>query len=118
VVRQAEVLELTLDSAVGDQTRSELEHLFLRLCRRHRLPMPEVNVRVGGRIVDFLWRDRRLIVETDGYRYHRGRVAFEDDRARDLEQRALGFEVVRLSHRQVTDEPQRVAAVLRSALRD
>jgi len=56
------------------------------------------------------------VVETDGYRYHRGRQAFEHDRARDLELRALGYEVLRLSHRQVFDEPQSVAAVLRSVL--
>jgi very-short-patch-repair endonuclease len=117
-IRQAGVLGLALESeASGDRTRSELEHLFLQLCRRNDLPIPEVNVRVGTRVADFLWRDRRLIVETDGYRYHRGRAAFEGDRARDLELRALGYEVVRLSHRQVTEEPKRVAAVLRKALR-
>jgi very-short-patch-repair endonuclease len=116
-IRQAEVLGLTLDEEIdGDRTRSELERLFLELCRRHDLPMPEVNTRVGGLIVDFLWRDPRLIVETDGYRFHRGRAAFEDDRARDLGLRALGFEVLRLSYRQVKEEPGRVAAALRIAL--
>jgi very-short-patch-repair endonuclease len=118
-VRRAEVLGLPLGPTVeGDATRSELERLFLRLCRRNGLPMPEVNVRVGRRVADFLWREQRLIVETDGYRFHRGREAFEDDRGRDLELRALGFEVIRLSYRQVTGEAQRIAAVLREALRD
>jgi very-short-patch-repair endonuclease len=60
--------------------------------------------------------EKRLIVETDGYRYHRGRTAFEHDRARDLRLRSLGFEVVRLSYRQVFDEPSQVAAALRTAL--
>lgn len=116
-IRQAEVLGLGLgEEASADRTRSELEHLFLRLCRHHDLPVPEVNVRLGTRVADFLWRDRGLIVETDGYRYHRGRAAFEDDRARDLELRALGFEVLRLSHRQVTEQSQHVAEVLRAAL--
>jgi very-short-patch-repair endonuclease len=117
-VRQAEALGLSLGpEGCADRTRSELEHHFLRLCRRHDLPVPEVNVRLGARVADFLWRDQQLIVETDGYRYHRGRAAFEDDRARDLELRALGFEVLRLSHRQVTEEPGRVATVIREALR-
>jgi very-short-patch-repair endonuclease len=115
-IRQAEVLGLHLGEEDGDRTRSELERLFLQLCRRHRLPVPEVNVRIGGRVVDFLWRDRRLIVETDGYRFHRGRAAFEDDRARDLELRALGYEVIRLSYRQVIEQPRQVAEVLRVAL--
>jgi very-short-patch-repair endonuclease len=116
-IRQADVLGLAIEAHVeSDRTRSDLERDFLRLCGRHRLPAPEVNVRVGPYLVDFLWPDRDLIVETDGYRYHRGRQAFEDDRARDLGLRARGFEVIRLSGRQVSDDPERVAEVLRMAL--
>lgn len=117
-IRQAELLGLPLGSdVISDRTRSELERLFLRLCTRHRFPVPEVNVRVGDLEVDFLWRDKHLVVETDGYRYHRGKVAFENDRNRDLRLRALGYDVVRITHHQVTEEPQRVAAVLAAALR-
>jgi len=116
-IRQAEVLGLSIGAeAPPDRTRSELEGIFLKLCRRHGLPAPEVNVWIGSFEVDFLWRDRRLIVETDGYRYHRGRVAFEDDRDRDLELRGLGYEVVRLTYRQVVEDPERVARVLRGML--
>jgi hypothetical protein len=58
-IRQAEVLGLrTGIEGSGEGTRSELEHLFLRLCERSGLPKPEVNVRIGPRTVDFLWRDR------------------------------------------------------------
>jgi very-short-patch-repair endonuclease len=114
-IRQADVLGLSIGEETGrDRTRSDLERDFLRLCRRHRLPKPEVNVRVGRYLVDFLWRDRMLIVETDGYRYHRGRAAFEDDRARDLALRATGHEVVRVADRQVDDEPDQVARVIRT----
>jgi very-short-patch-repair endonuclease len=97
----------------GDRTRSELEQRFLRLCRRHGLQAPEVNVRIDSFLVDFLWRDRRVVVETDGYRYHRGRAAFEDDRVRDLRLRELGYDVIRLSYRQVAGDPSGVAAVLK-----
>jgi very-short-patch-repair endonuclease len=115
--RQAEVLGLSLDPGLdSDRTRSELERDFLRLCRRHRLPEPEVNVGIGGLLVDFVWHGRRLVVETDGYRYHRGRRAFENDRDRDLRLRALGYDVVRFTDRQVTAEPKRVVTILRSAL--
>ena len=102
------------DDHVPERTRSALEHLFLHLCKRLGLPAPEVNARICSLEVDFLWRDRRLIVETDGYRYHRGRAAFEDDHARDLRLRALGYDVVRLTYRQVMDEPGEVASVLRA----
>jgi very-short-patch-repair endonuclease len=117
-VRQANVLGLSIDDGPDpDRTRSDLERDFLTLCRRHRLPTPEVNVRIGPHLVDFLWLDRMLVVETDGYVYHRGRIAFEDDRARDLDLRARGFEVIRLAGKQVKGEPGRVAEVVGAALR-
>jgi very-short-patch-repair endonuclease len=115
-IRQAEVLGLRTGLEVSEPTRSELEHLFLRLLDRHRLPKPEINVRVGSYEVDFLWRRERLIVETDGYRYHRGSQAFEDDRGRDLELRAHGFDVRHFSYRQVSATPQRVATAVAEAL--
>jgi very-short-patch-repair endonuclease len=117
-VRQANVLGFPIGEESGrDRTRSDLERDFLRLCRRHELPPPEVNVRVGPYLVDFLWREWRLVVETDGYLYHRGKEAFHDDRSRDLELRRLGFELIRLSERQVEGEPERVAETIAAALR-
>ena len=108
-VRQAEYLKLPLGGLVTDGTRSDLEADFLRLCRRYHLPLPEVNVRVGPFTVDFLWPDCRLVVETDSYATHGGRQAFEDDRARDAELRRLGYEVHRLTDRQMSEQPALVA---------
>jgi very-short-patch-repair endonuclease len=117
-IRQANVLGLPIGDELGrDRSRSDLERDFLALCRRHRLPPPEVNVPIGPHLVDFLWRERRLIVETDGYVYHRGRAAFEDDRERDLRLRKLGFDVVRVSEKQVDEDPDTVAEVVGAALR-
>jgi very-short-patch-repair endonuclease len=99
-----------------DRTRSDLERDFLRICRRHRLPMPEVNIEIGQYEADFVWRDLRFVVETDGYKYHRGQQAFRDDRRRDLELRSLGFDVQRLSDEQIDEEPRPVAAILRKVL--
>jgi very-short-patch-repair endonuclease len=103
--------------APREPTRSELEDRFLRLCSQHGLPAPEVNVRVGSRLVDFLWRAERVVVETDGYRYHRGVQAFEDDHDRNLEMRGLGFDLIRLSYRQVTENPGAAAGYVREALK-
>jgi very-short-patch-repair endonuclease len=109
-IRQADVLGLPIGVLPErDGTRSDLEGDFLALCRRHRVPEPEVNVRVGRHLVDFLWRERRLIVETDGYIYHRGETAFEDDRSRDFELRRLGYRVERLSAGQLRSEAPRIA---------
>jgi very-short-patch-repair endonuclease len=116
-IREATVLSLDLGEDVeAEPTRSELEHQFLLVCRRLRLPTPEVNARVGPFTVDFLWLQSRLIVETDGYRYHRSRLAFEEDRARDLELRLLGYEVVRFTYRQLTDDAAGIAAAVRALL--
>ena len=117
MIREADAQGLAIGpEGTSDGTRSELEYRFLRICRRYRLPQPEVNARVGKWQVDFLWRDEAVIVETDGYRFHSGRIAFEDDRVRGLELRALGYEVIPLSHRQVFHEPRQTAAKLRTIL--
>lgn len=108
---------LALGSAIEtDGTRSDLERDFLRLCRRHGFPAPEVNVRVGGWTVDFLWREQRVAVETDFYDYHRGRIAFLDDHARDLALRRHKLDVRRYSEEQLNNEPAAVVADLRDAL--
>jgi very-short-patch-repair endonuclease len=111
------MIGLPLGPVAMDRTRSDLEEDFLLLCSRNALPPPRVNVCVGRWTVDFIWPDRRLIVETDSYLYHRGEVAFEDDRERDLGLRDLGYDVVRLAERHVTAEAERVAALLAGALR-
>jgi very-short-patch-repair endonuclease len=119
-LRRALDLRLVREEDLGpspDLTRSELERMFLRLCRRRRLPIPEVNARVAGYEVDFLWRDAFLVVETDGFRYHGHRAAFEADRARDARLQSLGFRVVRLTHRQVQHSPDQVATSLRRLIR-
>jgi very-short-patch-repair endonuclease len=115
-IRQAEFMGLRLDGIETDRTRSDLEAAFLRLCERHRLPPPQVNVKLGRWEVDFLWQEYRLVVETDSWTYHRGSVAFEDDHARDLDLRQQGFTELRFTDRQIEGEPARVAEDLARAL--
>jgi very-short-patch-repair endonuclease len=113
-LREAEYLRLHIARELDpDHTRSELECRFFAICRRHRLPRPTVNASVGPFIVDFLWRDCDLIAELDGYRAHSSRSTFEADRARDVELRLLGYEVVRFTWRQVTGHPRDVVRALR-----
>jgi very-short-patch-repair endonuclease len=97
-------------------TRSEAEKRCLGLIRRARLDPPEVNVRLGPYEVDFLWREQRLVVEVDGFAYHSDRAAFERDRRRDADLAALGYTVVRVTWRQLVDEPAAVVARVAQAL--
>lgn len=107
---------LRLDGIETDRTRSDLEAYFLELCCRHGLPMPGVNVKLGRWEVDFVWREQRLVVETDSFVYHRGSVAFQDDHARDLDLRAEGFAIHRFTEQQLKEEPGRVIEDVARAL--
>jgi len=90
--------------------------MFIALVSRHRLPRPEVNVKVENYEVDFLWRSDRLIVEVDGWEAHRTRSAFEHDRARDARLKLLGYDVLRFTWRQVEADPRIVAGTIRVLL--
>jgi very-short-patch-repair endonuclease len=119
LIAQAEVLRLPIGRLPGflhEPTRSELERRFLLLCRRHGIPKPDVNVRIGPYEVDFLWSDRHLAVETDGWDTHRTRSAFEADRARDVELKARGYDVARFTYRQVWHDGGLVVQRLQSLL--
>lgn len=93
-------------------SRSELEAMVLRLCRRHGLPMPQTNVNVLGHEVDALWPSRKLIVEADGVVFHGHRESFERDRARDAARQVAGYRVIRVTYRRLRREPEVVAREL------
>jgi very-short-patch-repair endonuclease len=117
-LREAEFLRLPIgDQPATEGARTDLEDRMLAVCRRHRLPRPEVNVKVDRFEVDFLWRHHRLIVEVDGWDAHRTRSAFEEDRARDARLCVLGYEVVRFTWRQLTRDQRAVAKTIRTLLR-
>lgn len=97
-------------------TRSELEARFLSFLDAADLPRPNVNTIIEGMEVDFAWPEHRVIVELDGFAFHATRRAFEDDRARDRRLQACGWRVIRITWRQLHDEPQRLAAELAALL--
>jgi very-short-patch-repair endonuclease len=107
---------LARHDAGATRTRSELEERMLGLCRRFRLPAPEVNATVGGYLVDFVWRAAQLGVETDGWRAHGTREAFERDRRRDADLLAAGWRVLRVSYARLEREPEWVAKRIAAAL--
>ncbi|MEX1140777.1 MAG: type IV toxin-antitoxin system AbiEi family antitoxin domain-containing protein [Thermoleophilaceae bacterium] len=123
--RGAATLRAVLEShAIGATiTRSELEERFLALCRQAGLPAPQLNVPLAladGEVatVDALWRDQRVVVETDGRASHATAAAFERDRWRDAQLQRAGYAVVRLTWRRVVHEAPAVARTLRELLRD
>jgi very-short-patch-repair endonuclease len=99
-------------------SRSELERAFLELVREAGLPEPQVNMSVLGYDTDFYWPAHRLIVETDGWGYHRTRAQFEEDRRRDTERMLQRIRTVRLTQRRIQHERTRVQAELEALLDD
>lgn len=97
-------------------TQSEGERRMLKLIRAAGLPAPRTQVRIAGWPADFLWSKQRLIVEVDGYPFHSGRKAFERDRRRDQAHIAAGYTVIRVTWRQLTEEPLAVVATIARVL--
>lgn len=111
-------LRATLDRWVpGLQlTESEFEAHFLALCARHRLPLPEPQVRIGDHRADFLWEAQRLVVETDSARWHDTDAGRGDDYVKERALRAAGYEVLRFTRAEVINQPALVAREIRRTL--
>jgi very-short-patch-repair endonuclease len=97
-------------------TRSELEERFLALVRSAELPDPEVNVRLCGYEVDFLWRVRRRVIEVDGHAYHSTRQATTHDRKKDNDLDTAGYGVTRFTADQILHDPGDTLARTRRVL--
>lgn len=97
-------------------TLSALERRFLGVLADAGLPLPETNKVAGGRRVDCRWRDARLTVELDGYRYHASRHAWEQDRRREREARAGGDDFRRFTYGDVLENPAPMLRELREIL--
>jgi hypothetical protein len=97
-------------------TRSELERRFVEMCDGAGLPRPAMNLFVAGHEVDASWLDRRLVVEIDGFEFHRGRSAFEADRRRDAALQREGLRILRVTHRRLQDDRAGIVADLRALL--
>jgi len=97
--------------------RDTFEQLFLRLARAVGLPPPQTQVWLNDYRVDFYWPDLGLVVETDGFRYHRTPAKQAADNRRDQAHIAAGLMALRFSHWQVRHEPAYVRKILAIAAR-
>ena len=108
---------LLADYAIGENvTESELEDEFLRFCDRFDIPRPSAQVRTGAGRVDFEWRTERLVVEVDGWRWHGGRNAWEEDHKRTIRLQRDGHRVARVSYGRMKKEPAVAADDLKALL--
>jgi len=105
-------LLIDMESRGVTTTRSDVEAALLEICVDHGFPRPLVNHWDGEAERDFVWPRERLVVEVDGWRFHRGRVAFGADRERDRRAVATGWRVVRFTAIEVLRTPRAVAEEL------
>ena len=69
--------------------------------------------RTTGVMVDFLWKEQRLAVQIDGP----GRPFRNlNEQAADLALEAAGYRVIHLTEKEVNEEPDRIAELLRQEL--
>jgi very-short-patch-repair endonuclease len=98
-------------------TRSTGEERLLSLLRRGGIPDPEVNQRQWRYMPDLVWRQERVLVEFDSWLYHSGKGAFERDRARQNDLVVDdGWIVVRVTSEMLRTRPERVLALIATAL--
>ncbi|MDX6697705.1 MAG: hypothetical protein QOE65_1102 [Solirubrobacteraceae bacterium] len=116
------ILRAVLEDASPRLTRSDFEARFAAFLAHAGLPAAHLNARVRvGRHrfeVDCVWPEQRVVVELDSHAYHGTRAAFERDRRRDRLLQAAGWRVVRVTWRQLRDEPESVARDIRRLLAD
>ena len=96
------VLELAATGTVDEVTRAIDEGLAHRLFTPNELRAVLARNRpcrgaspLRRFEADFLWRRERLVVEVDGYPFHRGPAAFNRDHEKDLVFRGAGLDGLR-----------------------
>jgi hypothetical protein len=109
-------LRAILDKHTFRLSDDELELLFRPLAATAGLPTPLTKQIVDDFEVDFFWPDIGLVVETDGWRYHRTPAAQSRDALRFQEHTAAGLTPLRFSHWQVKHEPAHVKTILRKTI--
>jgi very-short-patch-repair endonuclease len=101
-------------------TRNDFEEAFLALVKTYGLLRPRMNgdLAIRGRFfeIDALWEKERVAVELDSRSVHGTKKRFESDRQRDRILVAEGWRMMRITWRQLQEEPEEIAADLRLAL--
>jgi hypothetical protein len=105
-------LRQILDEHTFRLSDDELERLFRPIAAAAGLPTPLTKQMVNEFEVDFFWPGLGLVVETDGWRYHRTPSAQTRDALRFQTHTAAGLTPLRFSHYQVKYEPRHVRTIL------
>jgi very-short-patch-repair endonuclease len=99
-------------------TESALETRFVQFVRRHRLPVPDRQVRIRDDLgfvgrVDFHYTDARVIVEVQSRRYHLNAIAWERDLRRSNAMTSNGHRVLHVTAEQLRAGADLAAVIAR-----
>ncbi len=106
--------------AFAEETESGNEVLFLEICERFFLPLPDRQVPVianGSRYrLDFAYADRKLFVEIDGAADHSAPLQIAADGGRQNDLVGCGWRPIWFPYDRMRDNPESCAWELRQAL--
>ena len=117
-------LTLVLDRlGPGRSPLSTLERMMVDLLGGSGLPMPVTLFPFPGRqfvagCVDFAYPEAKLVLETDGRRWHARIKELTRDRERDLEAARHGWQTLRFLYEHVDGDPDGTVDTIRVVLRD
>jgi very-short-patch-repair endonuclease len=101
--------------AAGDGTRSEAERILIRLLKEAGITGWVANLPVGGYVVDVGFPGCKIACEVDGFAFHSSPEDFRNDRIRQNRLMLLGWQVLRFTWLDLTEQPERVIAEIRRA---
>lgn len=102
--------------AAADGARSEAERLLVKLLRDNGITGWQTNYPVGKYKVDVGFPKEKVAIEADGWAFHSDQEDFQNDRERQNYIMLLGWQVLRFTWLDLVEYPERVLAVIRSAI--
>jgi very-short-patch-repair endonuclease len=107
-----------MESGVPEEA---FERRFLLLVRKAGLILPVSQYRLrlqnGSRVrIDFAYPELKIAIEAQSYSWHSDRHSWERNRARVSELASVGWLVIEVTWRQLSDDPGAVVARLSRAL--
>ncbi|GAA3699543.1 type IV toxin-antitoxin system AbiEi family antitoxin domain-containing protein [Gordonia hankookensis] len=104
--------------SLASGARSEAERVTVGIYRDHGITGWSANRMVEGHLVDFVFAESMVIIEIDGFAFHRDAATFQRDRTKRNKLIASGWTVLNFTWDDITRRPGDVAAQVRSATTD
>ncbi|WP_419222647.1 endonuclease domain-containing protein [Gordonia sp. CPCC 206044] len=102
--------------AITSGARSEAERLAVRVLQEGSITGWRANVAVGTHLADFVFEFARVIVEIDGFAFHRDAETFQRDRTKRNAWIADGWTVLNFTWHDLADRPTETCTHIRAVL--